>query len=548
MNSSTFVRLGSLLALFTTCPCAAVRAQGGDAAAACVQAATENVAQPAVPSLQGPSEGTDVLLIDQSLARLRIVVEVAGRPLAAVWEDSFRALLSFADLDADGQLSEAESQRLPSPATVRQMLSRSPTAFGGKPPAWTRLDADGNQHVDLAEIAAFYRRAGLGTISVGIARPTATPALAKKLIASLDLDCDGNLSQQEWQKAPALLARLDRNDDETVDADELVPLSVYPGTTATTLLTAVGEGDEPQPAAPLWLLPDERSDHRWAEQLLRRRDKTGDGALDADECGIEPKQFAQLAGSARTTLAASDLVAWRSEAPTVTWQIKIGAAEIAPRRDLAVGRLRLELSIDPGTQSQVVDEARERLLRVFTLADANSDEAIDTAELAKSEATVLLPLKLTTDRNENQQIERGELMAWLDLQSQLAQGQVLVTVLDHPAGLFELVDTDHSGSLSRRELRDAWRQLQAADCVENGQFRVDRLPRKLVVLCSRGRPLQWLSHRPATAAAPPWFVAMDSNRDGDVSAAEFLDTPQRFGQLDADADGLLTTAEAAAIR
>ena len=83
-----------------------------------------------------------------------------------------------------------------------------------------------------------------------------------------------------------------------------------------------------------------------------------------------------------------------------------------------------------------------------------------------------------------------------------------------------LIDVDRDGELSRDELHGFMRELQdEAQSVAEG--------------------------------LPAWFYEADANRDGQVAVSEFTDewTDEKFAQfkqLDADGDGLLTTAEVAA--
>jgi Ca2+-binding EF-hand superfamily protein len=46
-------------------------------------------------------------------------------------------------------------------------------------------------------------------------------------------------------------------------------------------------------------------------------------------------------------------------------------------------------------------------------------------------------------------------------------------------------------------------------------------------------------------SGPRWFRRMDRNRDGDVSAREFLGPKAQFNRLDRDKDGLIDAVEAA---
>ncbi|MBN9118118.1 MAG: EF-hand domain-containing protein [Planctomycetes bacterium] len=117
---------------------------------------------------------------------------------------------------------------------------------------------------------------------------------------------------------------------------------------------------------------------------------------------------------------------------------------------------------------------------------------------------------------------------------------MLLTVLDG-AGLFELIDTNHDGALSVRELRGAWDRLKEAGCVTAGAFDAKKLPRVLLVAASRGYP-QTLALD--ARRGPAWFRAMDRNGDGDVSRREFTGPADVFDKLDLDKDGLISAAEA----
>ena len=128
------------------------------------------------------------------------------------------------------------------------------------------------------------------------------------------------------------------------------------------------------------------------------------------------------------------------------------------------------------------------------------------------------------------------------MRDQVVKSHVLLTILDHGPRLFELLDTNHDGALSVRELRGAWKRLQDAGCVRDGKFDLTRLPRQLCLTVSAGLPVSPLG-RPK-AVGPAWFRAMDRNGDGDVSRKEFTGPPEVFDKLDLDKDGLISVEEA----
>lgn len=105
---------------------------------------------------------------------------------------------------------------------------------------------------------------------------------------------------------------------------------------------------------------------------------------------------------------------------------------------------------------ELVAEARKRFLDRFADADANADGFIDEKEITRRTQAELKQLLSVADRDGDGKLSKAELVAWLDLQDQVVAGHVLLTALDYGAGLFELLDADHDGSLSIPELRRAW--------------------------------------------------------------------------------------------
>jgi len=187
--------------------------------------------------------------------------------------------------------------------------------------------------------------------------------------------------------------------------------------------------------------------------------------------------------------------------------------------------------------------ARTRFLDRFTDADADADGFVDEKEVAKRNQAELKQLILIADRDGDGKLSHKELVAWLDVQDQVAAGHVLLTILDHGAGLFELLDADNDGSLSVPELRRALDQVKTVGCITpEGKFDAAKLPQQLILTASRGHPINPLGS--ARREGPAWFKAMDRNGDGYVSRREFTGTAEVFDKLDLDKDGLLSPEEA----
>jgi Ca2+-binding EF-hand superfamily protein len=204
--------------------------------------------------------------------------------------------------------------------------------------------------------------------------------------------------------------------------------------------------------------------------------------------------------------------------------------------------LRLELRADDGKLAEQMTVARKRYLAAFAEFDANADEVLDAQELAVTKASQFKHLLAIADRNGDGKLDLKELTEWLDLQDQIAKGCVLLTVLDHGTGLFELLDSDHDGSLSVYELRTARDRLKAAGCITDGALDRTKLPRHILTTISLGHPMHAIGK--PVRSGPEWFRAMDRNGDGFVSRREFTGPADLFDKLDLDKDGLISPEEA----
>jgi Ca2+-binding EF-hand superfamily protein len=133
----------------------------------------------------------------------------------------------------------------------------------------------------------------------------------------------------------------------------------------------------------------------------------------------------------------------------------------------------------------------------------------------------------------------------------------MLTVADAGRSVFEILDADRDGRLSRRELRAASARLKPLDRDADGRITLAEVPRTYELNAGRG-PFSGRGDGSdgfdgAPGPAPrgeksdvvSWFRRMDRNHDGDVSPREFLGTAADFHKLDRDGDGLIDAAEAA---
>ncbi|MBN9118511.1 MAG: hypothetical protein J0I06_05015 [Planctomycetes bacterium] len=482
------------------------------------------------------ADALDLLVLGAAPARLELRVEIDGAPVPAVWDQTFAALLAFHDRNGDGALDAKEAGRLPSAFALRQVLWGQIVPYSGTAPAFTDLDLNADGKVSGAELADYYRRAGLGGVTVGVGKPPATEALTDALLKHLDTNKDGAVDGAEWRAAADALRKLDKNDDELIGPGELVEKIAYPGATGAILCSAPSPAGKPDPttdAFPLVVLPLRTADTHWVTAVAARREK-------AKAPAIEPDALAAL----------------RKNAPAAAWRVQLDtrakdapvlrAADGTPPADArlrySAGSVRLELRADGGKLKEQTAAAAKSFAALFAECDKNADGALDEKELAAPKAGPFKQMAVTADRDGDGKLSEKELRVWLDLYEHIAKGHAFLTVLDHGAGLFELLDADRDGALSVRELRSAWGRLRETGCATEKGFDRTKLPRQIRAAVNHGHPLTALGKPVRTG--PAWFLAMDRNGDGDVSPREWMGEPDVFRKLDADGDGLLSAAEA----
>lgn len=468
----------------------------------CPAADATSTKRPAVPLEFAVPDG-------DKLRRIELYAEVDGVPVSALWDETFAKLFAYFDRNADGALDAKEAALVPSARALRQALGSGFTPPSGAAPEFAELDLNKDGKVTPDELGAYYRANGSGDVQIGIGTLPASAELTAALLKNLDTDADGKVTEKEWKAAADALKKLDKNDDELIGAGELAPKAVYPGASGATLLAPPGANPLPEALAkfPLVLLPNDEKYTDWIAEL-RRRDPRHKG---------------------------TDLVAWRKAQPDAKWVMKLSDKPATAERFALTGTtVRVDGWVAPGGLAEVTEAARKQL--VAQLDAPEPTEGVG-GRRAGGGLGWLVPV---ADRDGDGKLDRKELDAWLELQAQIARGQVFVTALDG-AGLFEPLDANHDGALSVRELRAAWERITAAGCVTDGAFDPKKLPRAVLCVASRGYP-QGLALD--ARRGPAWFQALDRNRDGDVSRREFTGPAAVFDKLDTDKDGLLSAEEA----
>ena len=158
------------------------------------------------------------------------------------------------------------------------------------------------------------------------------------------------------------------------------------------------------------------------------------------------------------------------------------------------------------------------------------------------------------DLDENVQVTEEELTTLLEQRNIVSRNQVSVRADDQDDALFPSIDLNSDGRIDSREMAAVEESLLSLDGNGDGEVDLHELQGSMLVGVVRGGNRGTILNGDTTfqvpqaasqpsESTPPWFIAMDRNRDQGISWREFLGTRQQFDELDADRDGFLVSDE-----
>lgn len=457
------------------------------------------------------------IVIDASAQKWRLncqLREPQDAPPTASWDRFVEKLFDFLDRDGNGHLDRTEQQAIPS----TQLLT-----------ALWHGDLDQLPRTEPAAIAGTLTRAQFGQQLAALELPTIQEKLAAEQLG---------LAESRW-----LFARLAGKEGVC---------------TEDTLKTA----------ADRLLSDDANDDERWSLAELRAAALREAAVARSSAAEVPPVRLAVTAlaqgpsTDGEKSLGTISLL-WRSvqaSGPAIRLSMPDspgthGWLEIDPRAPGQVAALRhedpvlvLDVSAAQGDGAARFQDGKLELSDQLGVDDLNSDQVLDDKEIERSPRRELLKaLRAAADRNADGRLALAELDRLLDLLEPAAARRLTITVAQSGSALFNRLDQNEDHVLSLRELKHGWSRLAAWDRARAAQLQWEDVPSQLQVVTSCGRPVPAkTASLPAAPVGPNWFIQMDRNQDGDVSRREFIGPRSTFLRLDADADQLLSPAEAQA--
>lgn len=495
------------------------------------------------------------------VVELRMTID--GKPFRSVREELIDEVLKLADRDGDGRPTWGEVFSDPKRLFGKRL--DLPIEMKNRKEFFKTHDTNQNGTVDRDEARRFVARAKSAGSAFALTSSSEYRGSNRRssiVLSTLDANGDGRLSADELTLAEPRLLTRDANDDGIVswaemddtlagDAQAMMSRTSYLAPPAAAALGPQADWDGiAYTFAEQYLIDGEPAAEAFAltPSLPRALDDDGDGQLSYEEVQrletIEPHLvLAANFGKTGDLLAGVSLIQLSPElgpGDRVLSHLPNGLL-------LDWGDYRLQIASEDRAP-QAADEPSAPML--LTMYDADKNGYLDKTELASAPPLAADLEALDTNDDGKIYLEEIESMIRSRRSPQLSALQAVVR--DDQDVLFPLLDINHDGRLTTRELRRSREQLISLDRDGDGQVAPQELPETMTITLGRGLPTNSMPSAMAVAVAPPpregpsWFVHMDSNHDEEISPEEFPGDDDKFRSIDLDADGFLSLSEAQA--
>lgn len=523
---------------------------------------------------------------------IRLHVQVNRQPFRRAWRKNIEKLFRDADANRDGAVDAAEpataEEGQPAKDAEIDVLGKNAAVYLGQDAkqaqqALRQLATEQGGRLSERGLVDYFNRVApplaIAANNGPLRYASAGMAPAPALFGLLDADGDQQLTAEELSAAESRLANRDFNEDEVLSPREL---TVAPD---ASLAAAAPERKEPKSilpdAGPLFLIGPDVKPEQIAAAILDRYDHDGDGSLSAAvergrEIDLAAEQQKAFDRDGDGRLTAAELLAFAHAEPGVELTAMIGKGlYVRPEQrkkmvrvnpsagdrveakisrngafKLSLGDASLDLYLSQSDPAQNTDGGPT--LQTF---DADNNGYLDAAELAANPD--LAAAFETIDADGDGKVFRPEFDAYIQREARAAGSRLLLEVADGGQQLLNVLDADPDNVLSIRELRTAASALEKGDANGDGRLAGNEIPQRLAMKLSRNttasaqaasaRAMDEEGERSErTEAGPAWFKKLDRNRDGDLSRREFVGPADIFERIDADADGLISPAEAEA--
>ncbi len=519
----------------------------------------------------------------------RLHLTIDGQPHGAVWAKQILKVFNYLDRDGDGVLSQEEVALAPAAQQMAQLFHGTPyatVAFNGVT-LFADMDTDGDKKVTPSEFLNYYRRSGAGPVQlIGASVGNDVNGLTETLFKILDTDNDGKLSQRELAAAEAVLHKYDQNDDEVVTMQELTQAVVLPASFPG--MTPAPPRALPLLESPFIMVPREEAPKRVTErlkaarQVLARYDKDKNGKLSPAEIGLPKDVFDRYDADKDGEWSAVELLRWMIFEPDEEIAVGLGGiGDKEPPIDLitlkashqahkaaidtvtiGLGDSQISLIHAAGAPdySSLTENVFQAYQQQFQAIDKDGKGYITRKQVGDGQNAAFYGLFPIADRDSDGRLTEVELKAWVALATEAVGCAPTIYVTDKGRSLFDMIDVNHDGRLTVRELRGAWARLAPYDRTGRGSINREEIPHQFQLSIGEAgfdinaapqAQVQQAMMAPPTLPGriergPLWFRRMDVNGDGDVSPREFLGSLEDFRRIDTDGDGLISLEEAEA--